>query len=71
VNAGSVGMPFKEYAAGGRPTILAHAEYAVVEETANAVSVTLHRVPLDRSELQESLTEKGNPLLGWLMQQYA
>jgi predicted phosphodiesterase len=71
VNVGSVGMPFKEYVAGGRPTILAHAEYAVIEEAGGVVSVTLHRVPLDKSALQKSVAETKNPLREWLMQQYA
>jgi len=71
LNAGSVGMPFKEYVAGGRPTLLAHAEYAVVEQTGDVVSVALHRVPVDRRALQNSVAESGNPLREWLLQQYA
>ena len=71
LNVGSVGMPFKEYVAGGRPTILAHAEYAVVEEAGGVVSVALYRVPLDKSALQNSLAETSNPLREWLIQQYA
>jgi predicted phosphodiesterase len=71
VNVGSVGMPFKEYVAGGRPTLLSHAEYAVVEQTSGVVSVTLHRVPVDKTALQASVAETGNPLRQWLNQQYA
>jgi predicted phosphodiesterase len=71
VNVGSVGMPFKEYVGGQRPTLLAHAEYAVIEEDGGVVSVTLHRVPLDRSALQKSVAESKNPMREWLMQQYA
>jgi predicted phosphodiesterase len=70
LNVGSVGMPFKEYVAGGRPTILAHAEYAVVEEAAGVVSVALCRVPVDKSALQQSLAVTSNPLREWLIQQY-
>ena len=70
LNVGSVGMPFKEYVAGGRPTILAHAEYAVVEEAEGVVSVALHRVPLDKRALQNSVAETGNPLREWLIRQY-
>lgn len=70
LNAGSVGMPFKEYVAGARPTILAHAEYAVVEEAAGIVGVTLYRVPLDKNTLQDSLAQTTNPLRDWLIQQY-
>lgn len=71
VNVGSVGQPFKEYAAGGSPTILAHAEYAIVEETQGVVNVALYRVPLDRSTLQAAVAGSSNPLCAWLLQQYA
>jgi len=71
VNVGSVGMPFKEYAAGARPTILAHAEYAVVEETHGVVDISLCRVPLDKAAMRDSLAQTTNPLRDWLIQQYA
>jgi len=71
MNVGSVGQPFKEYVAGRRPTILAHAEYAVVEEQAGVLSVALHRVPVDRHALQRSVAESSNPMREWLIQQYA
>ncbi|TFV42530.1 metallophosphoesterase [Bradyrhizobium frederickii] len=71
VNVGSVGMPFKEYVAGARPTILTHAEYAVVEEAGGVVGVTLYRVPVDKNALQDSLAQTTNPLRDWLIQQYA
>lgn len=71
VNVGSVGMPFKDYVAGARPTILAHAEYAIVEETDGIVGVSLFRVPLDKTAMQESLAQTTNPLRDWLIQQYA
>jgi hypothetical protein len=32
VNPGSVGMPFRRYVAGARPEIMAHAEYAILED---------------------------------------
>ena len=51
VNPGSVGLPFKEYMAGRAPTLLAHAEYAIVEAAGGRVSVSLHRVPLDPADL--------------------
>jgi predicted phosphodiesterase len=71
LNVGSVGMPFKEYVAGARPTILAHAEYAIVEEAQGVVGVTLHRVPLDKSAVRDSLAQSTNPLRDWLIEQYA
>jgi len=71
VNPGSVGLPFKEYVAGRPPALMAHAEYATVEATDGAVSVTLHRVPLDRGALRASVQACDNPLRGMLLQQYA
>ena len=71
VNPGSVGLPFKEYVAGRPPTIMDHAEYAIVESRHGAVSVTLQRVPLDRSALRASLADWDNPLRGMLSAQYA
>ena len=71
LNVGSVGQPFKEYASGRRPTILAHAEYAVVEEEAGVISVDLRRVPVDRRALQNCVAKTENPLREWLIQQYA
>ncbi len=71
LNVGSVGMPFKKYVAGARPTILAHAEYAIVEETRGVVSVALYRVPIDKDALQISLAQTTNPLRDLLIQQYA
>ena len=38
VNPGSVGMPFQEYVGGGPPTVLPHAEYALVEANGGALS---------------------------------
>ena len=70
LNVGSVGMPFKEYVAGARPTILAHAEYAVVEDMEGVVNVALYRVPLDKNALRDSLAKTTNPLRDWLIQQY-
>ena len=49
VNPGSVGMPFREFAFGRGSNRLAHAEYAMVEGK-TAVTVTLHRVALDRAQ---------------------
>ena len=71
LNVGSVGMPFREYVAGARPTLLAHAEYTIVEEAAGVVSVTLCRVPLDKTAMRDSLAQSTNPLRDWLIEQYA
>jgi len=70
VNPGSVGIPFKEYVAGGPPTLLPHAEYATVEATGGNVGVTLRRVALDKRGLHAAAAASDNPLRGLLMQQY-
>jgi predicted phosphodiesterase len=51
VNAGSVGAPFKAFVEHRPPTILAHAEYATVEASADGVQVTLRRVEVDKKAL--------------------
>lgn len=71
VNPGSVGLAFKEYAAGGEPTLMPHAEYAVVEAMDGDVAVSLRRVPLDKAELREAAGAVPHPLRGWLMRMYA
>ena len=71
VNPGSVGLPFKEYVGGGAPTVLAHAEYAVVEAARGGVSVHLRRVALDRTELRDAAASVDHPLGKMLMQVYA
>jgi putative phosphoesterase len=70
VNPGSLGLPFETYVSGGPPTILAHAEYATVESVRGAVSVTLHRVPLDRDALIAEVAPWDNPLRDDLLRQY-
>jgi hypothetical protein len=49
---------------------LAHAEYAIVESTGGAVSVTLKRVPVDRGALITTVERWDNPLRDRLLQQY-
>ena len=71
VNPGSVGMPFKEYASGGPPTILAHAEYAVVSADGGRVEVSLRRVELDKAALLSQLDGCDLPLATGLRLAYA
>lgn len=71
VNPGSVGLPFKEYVAGAPPTILAHAEYAIVDAHHGAVRVTLQRMPLDRKVLRDAAAASRAPLGAALVEQYA
>jgi hypothetical protein len=46
-------MPFRRYVAGARPEIMAHAEYAIVDDGGGAIGVELRRVALDRDALRE------------------
>src|SRR5207302_1377714 len=71
VNSGSVGMPFREYASGGPPVIMPHAEYAIVDVRGATVSVDLRRVPLERSALAAQLEGWDNPLAASLRALYA
>ncbi len=71
VNPGSVGLPFKEYVAGQAPTLLRHAEYAIVEAAHGGVDVSLRRVPVDVAAMRDMVQATDNPLRGMLLQQYA
>ena len=71
VNPGSVGMPFKEYAAGAPPEVLPFAEYAVVDADATSVNVSLQRVALDKLHLRESVLAVDHPMAAFLAKAYA
>ncbi|MEW6270214.1 MAG: metallophosphoesterase family protein [Thermodesulfobacteriota bacterium] len=71
VNPGSVGMPFKEYVGGRTPTVLSHAEYAIVEVERGVVGIDLRRVPLERAALRAAAEASGNPFRAMLLRQYA
>jgi putative phosphoesterase len=71
VNPGSVGMPFRAYAGGRAPELLAHAEYATVEVEAGNVGVALHRVSLDRGALLASVRDWEGPLAETLRREWA
>jgi len=70
VNPGSVGLAFERFVAGAPPTVMAHAEYAIVEARSDTVSVTLRRVPLERAALLDSVSAWDNPLAPYLAEQY-
>jgi putative phosphoesterase len=70
VNPGSVGLAFKDYVNGGAPTILSHAEYAIVSESGGTVEIGLQRVPLDRNKLRHANSQSDHPLREYLLQQY-
>ena len=71
VNTGSLGMPFREHAAGGPPNILPFAEYAIVQLRGEDVSVDLRRVALDPRRLVAQVDGWDNPLAPSLRASYA
>jgi predicted phosphodiesterase len=72
LNPGSVGCPFVEAPSGGAPRLMPHAEYALVEASADgAVAVHLKRVPLDRAALRAQAAACDFPLRDWLVAEYA
>ena len=71
VNPGSVGLPILEYVAGRAPTVLDHAEYAIVDAAAGAASVSLCRIPLDRRALRAQAESTDHPLRAMLAAAYA
>lgn len=71
VNPGSVGLPFKDFVPGSAPTVMSHAEYAIVESHAHGVAVHLHRVSLDRGALRRAAADCDNPFREALLGHYA
>jgi len=71
VNPGSVGLPFREYAGGGTPVVLCHAELAVLECARGTATVMLHRVPLDKAKLRNEAVAFDTPLRAMLTAMYA
>jgi predicted phosphodiesterase len=71
VNPGSVGLAFKDYVSGGSPTILSHAEYAIVEGDGSKIEVSLRRVALDKGELCRANVESDHPLRAFHLRQYS
>jgi putative phosphoesterase len=71
VNPGSVGMPFREHAAGGVPVILPHAEWALVDASGGGVEVRLRRVPVDAAALRADVAGCDAPIAKALAQIYA
>jgi putative phosphoesterase len=70
VNPGSVGLPFREHPTGRPPTLLGHAEYAMVEGRDGTVGVQLRRVPVDQDALADAIAATDNPLRHYLLEQY-
>lgn len=71
VNPGSVGLPFLEHVARRPPTILDHAQYAVIDAAPGRVDVSLRRVALDRRALRAQAESAAHPLRDYLAAQYA
>jgi putative phosphoesterase len=70
VNVGSVGLPFREFVNGQAPTLLHHAEYAIIEAHPGGVSVDLRRVQLDRQALYAAAAASDTPLRPMLQAEY-
>lgn len=71
VNPGSVGLPFKEVTTGQPPTVLPHAEYAILEALDGIITVHLHRIPLSKESLRTAVEASDTPLREFLLQQYS
>lgn len=71
VNPGSVGLAFKDYVSGGSPTLLSHAEYAIIQEIGSTIEVSLRRIPLDRKQLCQVQRQSDHPLREYQLQQYS
>ena len=70
VNPGSVGLPFKEPIKDTAPTIMAYAEYAVVDMTRDMLSVDLRRVRLDKQRLYTMVAACDYPCRDYFLQEY-
>ncbi len=71
VNAGSVGFPFREYAMGKVPTILACAQYVILEANHGACSVDFISIDLDKRKLARAAEHTDNPLRNALIALYS
>jgi len=69
VNPGSVGMPFKEFVNGQAPSLMPHAEYALIDAGGGKVSVDLRRVWVDPNARRKELEGCDIPLLENLLTQ--
>jgi putative phosphoesterase len=70
VNPGSVGAPFKEYTRGRAPTLMPHAEYAIVSGADEGVSVDLRRVAVDKRAMRKAVLDTDLPIGESLVQHY-
>jgi hypothetical protein len=70
VNPGSIGRPFKDYVGGRTPTILSHAEYAMIEEFDGVIGVSSRRCRSTRVNSAQAQSDTEHPLGPWLREQY-
>jgi len=70
INPGSVGLPFERFVAGSAPTLMPHAEYAIVEARNDDVGVSFRRVELDPAALADAARRWHGPLSAYLVEQY-
>jgi hypothetical protein len=52
VNPGSVGSGFEDYVGERAPTILSHAEYAMIEEFVGVIGLSSRQLALDKAKLR-------------------
>lgn len=71
LNPGSVGLAFEEFVDGRAPKLLAEADWALVDAQGGRVSVTLHRLAVDRAALRDAAAATDNPMAQTLVDQYA
>jgi len=70
INVGSVGMPFKEFNPGMKPTLLPHAEWCLLEWKDGTLSVDLRRVSVDAEAAIASANVSDYPLREGMLEQY-
>lgn len=71
LNSGSVGNAFEfAYSPGNIPRLLPWAEYAVIEQSGDSLSVDLHRAYFDIDALLKTVQESGLPGTAWWLKQY-
>jgi len=71
LNSGSVGNVFKyAYKPGFVPSLLPWAEYMIIGQTGNTVSVDSRRIYFDTDELLQIVKKSGLPGADWWLKQY-
>ena len=71
LNSGSVGNVFKfVYTPGTPPSLLPGAEYMVINQTENSISIDSHRVYFDTDKLLQKVKESSLPGAGWWLRQF-